>query len=1432
MNSTVISSNATNSLAQSSNLAVGPNVMLSSPVQFIKWKAVLTNRFKSKPIHRKIFMKTTVVVDPADESKATPVELEMLQAECEMIAELTRSVSDEYGLYIAGKTRFVEMWELLTKMMDGERSAKVEGLKFRIINLKYKKSINGFVSEFRTAVAEYQLYGGQMSENELAMFMLAALPREYSMLGAQLRREADSSKLDLKLETVYRALQIADAQFLSDARDTREESVPVKEEPVVMFNKDGSFVPKKRDISKLKCYCCGEKGHFARKCPKRVQSATAGADVGTNTKVTFMCIVSDQPARTYKEVLLGDKTRNDTTACDEFTAVQTASETVGLATSTGITQNSFVLDTGSTVHLCGDRAKFVEIKSCEVSVETALPGTQFKALEKGCVQFMLNTQLVELRDVLCVPGCVNVISVTKLIQSGCTLMFGRNQAVIQGPGRFQFTARLDKGLWIVDVDTAVALTTRVVSPSYALLHHRYGHASDQAIEGLIKLSDKHGLDSFAQVERQPLFCAGCNQGKMTKAEVSKLSHNQEHTVKDIGAKLYMDTVGPFSRAGHRHETGALIATDCVSRYHWVFPFVSKATVPGCVLSLCESIRSHTGSVPKYIHCDKGTEFNNREVLDYCTRHGIAVVMSPTNTPQLNGTAERANRTIVEMGRTMLYSAKLPVTFWVQALQYAVLLLNRLPIKRFAFKRSSYVRWFERYPDMSTLYIFGCGGYGVRFDPQATKLDSRAIPCKFLGYSDVTSEAVVLWLDTNRLGTTRSIKLDEQGFLMQAKIASLDIHSRIEEENVQVKNCEQSGNDQVFQAQEEINDSGDDFSEEETITIVDNGAIRKDLSDSSESRVRVGDSPAIAIPDKLSDSLSRVRVGDSSAIAIPDKLADSSSSKDYRSHRIGTRSRVNKKEIALEGQRLFSKEWTNLTKEMCLHMLQMNAPKSYNDIESFTDKVQWMESYHKEIKSLEEMGEFEVVPRPSGVQVLPILELMNYKRDAVANVIKRKTRIVVQGNRERDVDVEALYAPVASYESVRLFLALIANRGWKVRQLDVSNAFINGRREDPIYIELPVGHVQKLGRDLVWTTSAAVYGLRDAPKRWYSHLAERLLSRGLKPLVTEPCWFVDQSLTIMVVVYVDDLLYAASEDAILERFEQFMKGEFKLQVAQQLTEYVGFGVDYDKDRLKISAVSHIEELASKCGVEQSRAVSCPSVGEGVTVTASARAILGESADRYRSIVGALLYVSLLCRPDVTYVVAYLGRYLSKANSVCMDLAMRTVKYLYHTRGRGIVYQVLHTYAVEIVAYVDSDWGSSEDRKSTTGYVVYLNGSVLAFKSKKQNSIAMSSAEAEYCAVSKVIMYLRGLLNMMKELKLNVKQPVQIWNDNQAAISIMNSNVKINRTKHVELKYFYIRQELQKGDLKLSYIGTNENVADGMTKGLIGGRFIKFVDKIVV
>ena len=224
-------------------------------------------------------------------------------------------------------------------------------------------------------------------------------------------------------------------------------------------------------------------------------------------------------------------------------------------------------------------------------------------------------------------------------------------------------------------------------------------------------------------------------------------------------KFYMDSVAVNSRSV-RGYNGFLLVTCAFSRYKWILLYRRKSDMPQMLIDLVKKLRNMFNRAPKVFHCDQGKEFQNSKLLNFAKEWGISWEFSHTYVPAQNGSAERANRTVLDGARTLLQSAKLLLGYWCFAAACKVFLLNRNLTNFKGDFILPYSKLFQKKPDVSILRVFGSRGLGKRGNPaNRKKFSAKAEECLFLGYDEESPSYLVQWKD-RCFGKTRSLKLKE------------------------------------------------------------------------------------------------------------------------------------------------------------------------------------------------------------------------------------------------------------------------------------------------------------------------------------------------------------------------------------------------------------------------------------------------------------------------------------------------------------------------------------------------------------------------------------------------------------------------------------------------------------------------------------------------
>ncbi|CAI7787118.1 unnamed protein product [Closterium sp. NIES-53] len=486
------------------------------------------------------------------------------------------------------------------------------------------------------------------------------------------------------------------------------------------------------------------------------------------------------------------------------------------------------------------------------------------------------------------------------------------------------------------------------------------------------------------------------------------------------------------------------------------------------------------------------------------------------------------------------------------------------------------------------------------------------------------------------------------------------------------------------------------------------------------------------------------------------------------------------------------------------------------------REKWREAMDKELKALEERNTWKVVPISAAKNktILTGKWVFRIKTKADGTIEKFKARWVVRGfDQEHGRDFTETFAPVSRHTSLRILLAIAAIKKRKLRQIDVASAFLYAPVDAEIFVELP--HDTHGKPNQVCQLLKSLYGIKQAPGLWQQYLHARLIRIGFRQLPHDQGMYrlTKDTNYILLIVYVDDLLYIGSNDDITTWFEGELQRDLTLTVSSTVTQYLGLNIREEEGAIYINAAKYADTIAKSFALTPTT-ISTPyryATGnhkEGSSLLKSA------GIRDYQRKLGCLLFAAVTCRPDLSYSASQLATYLKKPEAEHLAELDRALHYFVSTSTIGLTYYKNTTTPTKLIGYVDADHaGNSDNRRSRTGYIYRLEPiRPISWQSSKQELIALSSAEAEYialCSATKEGLYLRELL---EEAKLAELPNFTLFCDNQSAIRIANKSGFANRTKHIALRYFFVKDEIEKGRLELSYCPTSEMAADYLTKKL--------------
>ena len=474
------------------------------------------------------------------------------------------------------------------------------------------------------------------------------------------------------------------------------------------------------------------------------------------------------------------------------------------------------------------------------------------------------------------------------------------------------------------------------------------------------------------------------------------------------------------------------------------------------------------------------------------------------------------------------------------------------------------------------------------------------------------------------------------------------------------------------------------------------------------------------------------------------------------------------------------------------------------------------------------GIWDLVKFPEGAKPIGCKWIFKTKRDSKGNVERYKARLVAKGFAQKEgIDFKETFSPVASNDSFRVIMALVAHYDLELHQMDVKTAFLNGDIDETIYMVQPENFISGDPKSMVCKLKKSIYGLKQASRQWYHKFHEVIISFGFEVNPVDDCVYhkFSGSKFIFLVLYVDDILLASSDIGLLHDTKRFLVKNFKMKDLEVASFVLGIQIHRDRSRsvLGLSQKSYIERMLSRYGMDKCAPTDTSvSKGDKFSLSQSPKNDFDKEAMQqfpYASAIGSLMYAQVCTRPDLAFIVGMLGRYMSNPGVDHWKAAKRVMRYLQRTKEYMLTYQ--RSDILEIIGYSDSDFaGCLDSKRSTSGYVFLLAGGAIFWKSAKQTLVATSTMEAEFIAcyeASNQGIWLRNFVTGLHVVN-GIERPLKLYCDNNSAVLYSNSNRSSSKSKHIDIKFLAVKERVQSRLVSIEHIGTNSMLADPLTKGL--------------
>nr|GEV62093.1 retrovirus-related Pol polyprotein from transposon TNT 1-94 [Tanacetum cinerariifolium] len=458
---------------------------------------------------------------------------------------------------------------------------------------------------------------------------------------------------------------------------------------------------------------------------------------------------------------------------------------------------------------------------------------------------------------------------------------------------------------------------------------------------------------------------------------------------------------------------------------------------------------------------------------------------------------------------------------------------------------------------------------------------------------------------------------------------------------------------------------------------------------------------------------------------------------------------------------------------------------------------WIESMQEELHQFNRLDVWELVDKPLCKNVINMKRLWKNKRDEENIVIRNKSHLMAKGYAQKEgVDFKESFAPVARLEAIRLFIAYAAHKSFTVYQMDVKTAFLYGPLKEEVYVNQPDGFVDPYHPDKVYRLKKALYGLKQAPREWYDELSNFLVSKGFSKGSIDPTLFITKHRgdILLVQIYVDDIIF-------------------------------GIQIHQPPHGIFINQAKYAQEILIKHGM-----TSCDSVGTPMGIKHLDADLSETPIDqmKYQSMVGALMYLTT-SRPDIVHATCYCACYQAKPTKKHLIAVKRIFRYLKYTIHMGIWYP--KDTGFELTSFLDSDHaGCLDSRKSTSGGIQFIGGDKLvSWSSKKQDCTSMSSVEAKYVSLSACYAQVLWMRTQLTDYGFHFDK-IPMYCDSKAAIAISYNLVQHSRTKHIDVRYHFIKEKVEKGIVELFFVRTEYQLADLFNKALPKERFKYLVRRL--
>lgn len=488
------------------------------------------------------------------------------------------------------------------------------------------------------------------------------------------------------------------------------------------------------------------------------------------------------------------------------------------------------------------------------------------------------------------------------------------------------------------------------------------------------------------------------------------------------------------------------------------------------------------------------------------------------------------------------------------------------------------------------------------------------------------------------------------------------------------------------------------------------------------------------------------------------------------------------------------------------------PQTIREALRSDDAEAWRRAIEEELQSLKTNKTWDLVELPKGRQTVTNKWVFRLKKNADGS-IRHKARLVARGfSQQSGTDFNETFAPVVRYDTIRTLLSVASQRQMTLTQFDVKTAFLYGNIDEEIYMTQPIGFDD--GTSRVCKLQRSLYGLKQSPRCWNQRLTNFLIEQGFKQSSNDYCLYtrLKGEKRLFLAIYVDDGLIVGDESTEVTEMVAKLKTEFQI-TSGRVSNYLGINIHEKDNGIFIEQKNHIERMLQKFGMSEAKFVSTPMVVGCQQETAEEKKFV--DASLFRSAIGCLTYLATVTRPDIAFAVNTIAQQAVSPTENDWAKVKRVFRYMKGTSNFGLFYD---RNGGKLEAFSDADYaGDCKTRRSTSGIVCLQGDAAIMWRSQKQRCVSLSTTEAEYIAGSEAAKEIVWLRRLIEEMTGKAIKPI-LRIDNSSAVKLVKNPEFHQRSKHIDIRYHFIREKVEKGVFEVCHVDGNNQKADILTKAL--------------